>query len=77
LFAGVEPEEVQQVILDLVVRDLTAGEAVDCARRLAEYYQNNAKPHERTARFMERTGIEKLRSELLSLIPYIPPDKVK
>lgn len=62
---------------DLVVRDLTAEEAVDCARRLAEYYQNNAKPHERTARFMERTGIESLKSELLSLIPYIPLDKVK
>jgi NAD(P)H-nitrite reductase large subunit len=62
---------------DLIARDLTAGEAGDCAQRLAQYYKNHAKPQERTARFMERIGIESLRSELLSLIPYIPLEKVK
>jgi NAD(P)H-nitrite reductase large subunit len=62
---------------DLVARDLTADEALDCAQRLARYYRNHAKPHERTARFMERIGSESLRSELLSLIPYIPLEKVK
>jgi NAD(P)H-nitrite reductase large subunit len=62
---------------DLIARNLTAEEAVDCVQRLAEYYQNHAKPHERTARFMERTGIETLKSELLSLIPFIPLEKVK
>jgi NAD(P)H-nitrite reductase large subunit len=62
---------------DLIARDLTAGEVVDCAERLARYYRDRAKSHERTARFMERTGIETLRSELLSLIPYIPPEQVK
>jgi NAD(P)H-nitrite reductase large subunit len=62
---------------DLVARDLTADEALDCAQRLAGYYHNHAKPHERTARFMERIGIESLRSELLSLIPYIPLEQVK
>jgi NAD(P)H-nitrite reductase large subunit len=62
---------------DPVARDLTSHETVDCALRLAEYYRLNANPHERTARFMERTGIETLKSELLPLIPYIPLEKVK
>jgi len=62
---------------DLIARDLTSTEVVDCARRLAEYYRSHANPHERTARFMERIGIESLKSELLTLIPYIPVEKVK
>jgi NAD(P)H-nitrite reductase large subunit len=61
---------------DLIAQDLTADEVVDCAERLAGYYRNHAMPHERTARFMERIGIETLKSELLSLIPYIPLEKV-
>jgi NAD(P)H-nitrite reductase large subunit len=44
---------------------------------LLGYYGSHAKPKERTARFMERVGMETLRSELLSLIPYIPLEKVK
>jgi NAD(P)H-nitrite reductase large subunit len=62
---------------DLIVRDLTSHEVVDCARRLAEYYRSHANPHERTARFMERIGIESLKSELLTLLPYFPVEKVK
>ena len=62
---------------DLIAQDLTSREAIDCALRLAEYYRSHAKPHERTARFMERIGIDRLKSELLSLIPYIPLKKVK
>ena len=62
---------------DLIARDLSTDEAVDCAERLAGYYRSHAKPHERTARFMERIGIEPLKSELLSLLPYIPLDKAK
>jgi NAD(P)H-nitrite reductase large subunit len=62
---------------DLIARDLTSCEVVDCAQRLAEYYQSHANPHERTARFMERTGIESLKSELLTLIPYIPVEEAK
>jgi NAD(P)H-nitrite reductase large subunit len=56
---------------DLIARDLSTEEVVDCAQRLSEYYRRHAQPHERTARFMERMGIESLKSELLSLIPYI------
>lgn len=61
---------------DLIAWDLTASEAVDCAQRLSEYYRSHANKHERTARFMERIGIDTLKSELLTLIPYIPIEKV-
>ncbi|MEI7433680.1 MAG: NAD(P)/FAD-dependent oxidoreductase [Methanomicrobiales archaeon] len=61
---------------DLVAWDLTASEAVNCAQRLSEYYRSHANKHERTARFMERIGMETLKSELLTLIPYIPIEKV-
>jgi NAD(P)H-nitrite reductase large subunit len=70
--AGTRPR-----FVDLIARDIAANEAVDCARRLAGYYRDHAKPHERTARLMERIGIDLLKSELLSLIPYIPLEKVK
>jgi len=61
---------------DLIAWDLTTREAEDCAQRLSEYYRTHAKKHERTARFMERIGIATLKSELLTLIPYIPIEKV-
>jgi NAD(P)H-nitrite reductase large subunit len=61
---------------DLVAWDLTANEAVDCIQRLSEYYRSHANKHERTARFMERIGMDTLKSELLTLIPYIPIEKV-
>jgi NAD(P)H-nitrite reductase large subunit len=62
---------------DIIARNLSAPEALDCTQRLAEYYRCNANPHERTARFMERVGMETLKSELLTLLPYIPVEKVK
>ncbi|WAC05893.1 MAG: NAD(P)/FAD-dependent oxidoreductase [Methanoregula sp.] len=62
---------------DLIARNLPEAEALDCAQRLAEYYRSRAKPHERTARFMERIGIDTLKSDLLTLLPYIPVDEVK
>lgn len=61
---------------DIIARDLSATDALDCAVRIAEYYRGHAKNHERTARFMERVGMEMLKSELLSLLPYIPVDQV-
>ena len=60
---------------DVIARGLSAAEALDCAGRLAEYYRAHAKPHERTARFMERIGMGTLESELLLFLPYIPVDK--
>jgi NAD(P)H-nitrite reductase large subunit len=62
---------------DSIARDLSAGDVMDCALRLAGYYRDHAKPHERTARFVERIGMETLRSELLTLLPYIPLENVK
>ncbi|OPX65604.1 NAD(P)/FAD-dependent oxidoreductase [Methanoregula sp. PtaB.Bin085] len=61
---------------DIVASDLTAAEVMDCAGRLLEYYQRNAHAKERTARFMERIGMETLKSELLTLLPYIQIEKV-
>lgn len=57
---------------DVIARDLSEGDALDCAVRLSEYYRAHAKPRERTARFMERVGMEILTSELLTLLPYLP-----
>jgi NAD(P)H-nitrite reductase large subunit len=57
---------------DPVARNLTDAEALDCAQRLADYYRKHAEPHERTARFMERIGMDTLESDLLSSLPYIP-----
>ncbi|WAC04313.1 MAG: NAD(P)/FAD-dependent oxidoreductase [Methanoregula sp.] len=62
---------------NLITKGLTATETLDCAQRLAEYYRSNAKSHERTARFMERVGMETLKSELLTLLPYIQVEKAK
>jgi len=62
---------------DLIARNLSASDALDCSRRLAEYYRIHAKPHERTARFIERIGISTLTSDLLSLLPYIPVQNVQ
>lgn len=61
----------------LVAQDLSQDDAFDLVHRLLEYYQNNAKPKERTARFLERIGFERLKSELLTLLPYIPLDDVR
>ncbi len=62
---------------DSIARNLTTEEALDCVQRVAEYYRAHARPHERTARFMERIGMEMLKSELLILLPYIAIEKVK
>lgn len=61
---------------DLIARDLSTGDALDCVQRLARFYRSHANPHERTARFMERIGMESLKSELLAFMPYIPLEKV-
>lgn len=50
---------------------LSTGDALDLVRRLLEYYRSCALPGERTARFLERIGIDTLRSDLLSLLPYV------
>ena len=61
---------------DVIARNLAREDALDLSGRLLDYYRTQANPRERTARFMERVGMETLRSELLSLIPYLPLEKV-
>lgn len=61
---------------DLLASGLSSDETIDFVLRILEYYQANARSRERTARFMERIGIGTLRSELLSMIPYIPLENV-
>ncbi|MGE5831618.1 MAG: NAD(P)/FAD-dependent oxidoreductase [Methanomicrobiales archaeon] len=62
---------------DVVARNLPMEEALDLVERLLEYYRIHANPKERTARFMERIGMETLKSELLAFVPFLPLEKVK
>jgi len=50
---------------DVIAQGLTRDEVIDLARRCFEYYAANAKPKERTARFIERIGIEQFKSAVL------------
>jgi NAD(P)H-nitrite reductase large subunit len=60
----------------IMARDLSRADARDLVQRLLEYYRIHAKPNERTARFLERIGYDRLRSELLTLLPYFPLEDV-
>ncbi len=57
---------------DVVGSNLEQDQALDLAARLLEYYGTNALPGERTARFVERLGIEAIRNDVLRFIPYLP-----
>ncbi|MDB9822906.1 NAD(P)/FAD-dependent oxidoreductase [Deltaproteobacteria bacterium] len=50
---------------DVVAEDLGKEEAIDLIKRCLEYYAANGKKKERTARFMERIGIDALKEEVL------------
>lgn len=50
---------------DVVAEDVTQEEALDLVRRCLEYYAANGKKKERTARFMERAGIDALKGAVL------------
>jgi len=60
---------------DVLATGLTTEEVYNLVDRLLEYFRTHAKPKERTSRFMERVTLEKLRSDLLNLIPYISLEK--
>jgi NAD(P)H-nitrite reductase large subunit len=62
---------------DVIAKNLSRDQALDLVQRLLEYYRIHAKPRERTARFMERIGMETLKTDLLIFIPYIALEKVK
>jgi len=59
---------------DLVGANLTADQALDLAARLVDHYTANARPGERTARFVERVGLGAVRGEVLRFAPYLPLD---
>lgn len=56
---------------DEIATGLSSAEALDCMQRLAEYYRKFAQPHERTARFVERVGLEKIRGDVVAMMPYV------
>ena len=62
---------------DVIAKELSEDQALDLVRRLLEYYGRHATPRERTARFMERIGMQTMKSDLLTFIPYIVLEKVK
>jgi len=50
---------------DVIAENLTEEEVVELAKRCFEYYSANAKKRERTARFIERIGIEEFKKAVL------------
>lgn len=51
---------------DVIADGLAKDEVVDLARRCFEYYSANARKKERTARFIERIGIDEFKKAILS-----------
>jgi NAD(P)H-nitrite reductase large subunit len=49
---------------DLLAKGLDKDAAIDLVKRALEYYKENGKKKERTARFMNRTGVDALKSAL-------------
>lgn len=49
---------------DVLAEDISSNEAVELVGRCLEYYRTNARKRERTARFIERTGIEGMKTAL-------------
>ena len=54
--AGAKPR-----IADVIAESLSTEQAIELAQRCFDYYQSNAKPKERSARFIERIGIEEFK----------------
>ncbi len=50
---------------DIIAENVEKGAAINLTKRCLEYYAANAKKKERTARFIERTGIEALKKAVL------------
>lgn len=49
---------------DLLAENLTRDDVIDLVKRCLEYYRDNGKKRERTARFIERTGIAAMKKAL-------------
>jgi len=50
---------------DVIAEDISEEEVVTLAKKCFEYYKNNGKRKERTARFIERIGIEEFKKAVL------------
>jgi NAD(P)H-nitrite reductase large subunit len=50
---------------DIIAEDLQKDEVIELVKRCLEYYAANGKKKERTARFIERIGIEKFKEDVL------------
>ncbi|MBW2644745.1 MAG: NAD(P)/FAD-dependent oxidoreductase [Deltaproteobacteria bacterium] len=50
---------------DVIAEGLSSEEVIDLAKRCFEYYAANGKKKERTARFIERIGIEEFKKAVL------------
>jgi NAD(P)H-nitrite reductase large subunit len=49
---------------DLLAKNLDKDAAIDLVKRALEYYKENGKKRERTARFMNRNGVAELKTAL-------------
>ncbi len=50
---------------DVIAEGLTEDEVIDLAKRCFDYYGSNAKKRQRTARFIERIGIDEFKKAVL------------
>ncbi len=50
---------------DIIAEDISREEVITLTKSCLEYYAANGKNKERTARFVERIGIEQIKSDLL------------
>lgn len=50
---------------DIIAENLSSDEVVELANRCFDFYRNNSKGKERTARFIERIGIEEFKKAVL------------
>ncbi|MEW6291360.1 MAG: NAD(P)/FAD-dependent oxidoreductase [Thermodesulfobacteriota bacterium] len=49
---------------DVLAEDIGKEEVIELIKKSLDYYRDNGKRRERTARFIERTGIEEMRKQL-------------
>ena len=55
----------QPRIGDIIAEDISREEVIDLTKRCLEYYAANGRKRERTARFVERIGIDKFKKSVL------------
>ena len=50
---------------DIIAEDLPKDEIIALTKKVLDYYKNNARKHERMARFVDRTGVEVIKKAIL------------